>query len=76
MIVNATTFRSNLYKLLDEILETGNSLKIRKNNRILEISAKPKQKKMDRLSKHKCLNVPPESIIHTDWIEEWNNDLP
>ncbi len=76
MIVNATKFRSNLYKLLDDVIETGNALKIKKNNSILEVSLKQKPSKLDRLTRHNCLNVPPESIIHVDWIKEWKNDLP
>jgi len=76
MIVNATKFRSNLYRLLDDVIETGNSLKVKKNNNILEVSLKKKPSKIDRLTKHDCLNCSPESIIHIDWIKEWKNDLP
>ena len=57
-------------------IETGNSLKIKKNNSILEVSLKQKPSKLDRLTRHNCLNVPPESIIYVDWIKEWKNDLP
>ncbi len=76
MLITATTFRSNLYKLLDDVLETGVPIKIKKNNRILEVYAKDKPGKLDRLTKHKSLNVSPESIVHIDWSKEWNNDLP
>lgn len=53
-MISATELRGNLYKFLDEVLETGKPLEIRRNGQILKIvaeSVKPKANKLLNLKK-------------------------
>jgi len=74
--ITASTLRGNIYKLLDQVLESGQPLEIERKGKLLQIIPRDKQSKMKNLVKHKCLVGDPESIVHIDWSEEWNDDLP
>jgi hypothetical protein len=76
MPVNASTLRSNIYRLLDNVLETGKPLYIeRKGRRLVVIPDKPVSK-LGRLVKRDCIKGDPQSLVHMDWSEEWHGDLP
>lgn len=71
MTVTTTELRKNIYKLLDQVLESGQSLEIeRKGQKLLIVPEKPKSK-LDRLKKHETVVGDPEDLIHMDWSKEW-----
>ena len=76
MPISASTLRGNIYKLLDQVLDSGQALDIERKGKLLQIIPREKQAKMKNLVKHKCLVGDPESIVHLDWSQEWHNDLP
>ena len=74
MKTTATNFRANLYRYLDEVLETGEPLEIeRKGQRIMIIPDKPPSK-LHRLQKRETLLTEPEEIVHIDWSGDWDPD--
>lgn len=75
MAVNASTLRENIYRLLDQVLETGQPLEIERKGKLLRVVAVPPPSKIDRLVKHDCLRGDPEGIVHLDWSTEWRHDL-
>jgi PHD/YefM family antitoxin component YafN of YafNO toxin-antitoxin module len=75
MALSASKLRANVYRLLDEVLETGKPLEIERNGKILVISAKEKESIWDRLPRRKGAIIgDPDELIHMDWSSEWNPD--
>lgn len=71
MVVTATELRKNIYKLLDEVLETGKPLEIERNGRKLKISTEKPKSKLDNLKKRNVMVEDPEYYVHLDWSKEW-----
>lgn len=70
MQVSSTKLRENIYRLLDQVLETGQAgqaPEVRRKGRKLVISAQPMGEKLSRLRKRPTLAVDPEEIVHIDW---------
>lgn len=86
--ITITELRSNIYKIIDEVIRTGEPVSVRRNNNIVtvavpkKISSKvSKNKKINDLSKivpiPDCLVEDPEFYRSIDWnslIEPWNPD--
>ncbi len=74
MSINPTQLRTNLYNILDQIIETQKPIEIIRNGQVLEISVKNKinKSKLDTLTPHPgTISGDPESLIHNDWFSEW-----
>lgn len=78
MAITASKLRANVYRLLDEVLESGEPLEIERNGKVLVIAPKeaPKEESIwDRLPHRKGAIVgDPDELIHMDWSSEWNPD--
>jgi hypothetical protein len=75
MAITASKLRADVYRLLDEILESGQPLEIERNGKILVIAPKEEQSIWDRLPRRKGFIVgDPDELIHVDWSSEWNPD--
>lgn len=77
MSVTASQLRADVYRILDEVLDTGVPAEITRNGRTLRIVPDPPS---DRLPKNKLDNVvprpdaiigDPDDLIHIDWSSEW-----
>lgn len=75
MALTASKLRANVYRLLDEILETGKPLEIERNGKILVIAPKERESIWDRLPRREGAIIgDPDELIHIDWSSEWNPD--
>jgi hypothetical protein len=75
MSVSPSELRADLYRLLDEVLETGVPLEIERRGRRLRIVADPPPSKLDRLVPHPGTIVgDPEDLVEIDWSTRWNPD--
>jgi hypothetical protein len=75
MAISASKLRSNVYRLLDEVLETGQPLEIERNGKTLVIAPKETGSIWDRLPRREGYIVgDPDELIHIDWSSEWNPD--
>lgn len=78
MAISATKLRADIYRLLDEVLESGKSLEVERNGKILVIAPKEPidvEAFWDRLPRRKGAIVgDPDELIHMDWSSEWNPD--
>jgi hypothetical protein len=75
MPVSATHLRANVYRLLDEVLETGQPLEIERGGKVLVIAPKEEQSIWDRLPRREGAIVgDPNDLVHIDWSSEWNPD--
>jgi len=71
--ITATELRKNIYKLLDNILESGIPLKVERRDKILLITPAEPVSKLECLDEHPdCIVGNPEDLVHLDWSEEWN----
>jgi len=64
--------RENVYRILDEVLETGRAVEINRRGMILKIVPAVPRDKLASLSPHpEFLRCDPEDLVHLDWSEEW-----
>ena len=73
--LTASKLRANVYRVLDQVLETGVPVEIERHGRRLRIvpaeGKKFRPSKLARLKRRHVLLVPPEAIVHIDWSKEW-----
>ena len=78
MALTASKLRANVYRLLDQVLETGEPLEIERNGKLLIIAPKQAREEgsiWDRLPRREGFIVgDPDELIHIDWSSEWNPD--
>ena len=66
MPLTASTLRQNIYRLLDQVLESGGPLEIERRGQILRIVPPKRRSKLDSLQPRDCLKVDPEELVHLD----------
>jgi prevent-host-death family protein len=72
MTITASRLRANVYKVLDEVLETGTPVEIERRGQRLRIIPAAPTSRLDRLIRRpRYLKVDPESIVHLDWSDQW-----
>jgi hypothetical protein len=67
----ASELRSDVYRVLDSVLETGIPVEIERKGRVLRIVAEKPPSRLSRLVKRKVLNCAPDAIVHMDWSKYW-----
>jgi hypothetical protein len=72
MVVTASALRKDIYHLLDQVLETGKPLEVKRKSGTVKIVAGKNLTKLERLKKHDCIQGNPEELVHSDWSGEWN----
>ncbi len=84
MVVTASKLRENIYKILDEIVETGVPVEVTRKGVKLRIQLEiPRRSKLANLKKRKDWipgKIDPASLGtwrdedgKREWLEEWNN---
>lgn len=72
MTVTASQLRANIYRLLDEVLESGVPLTIERKGKTLVIAPGQPASRLSRLThRHDYLKCEPDDIVHMDWSGEW-----
>ena len=75
--VTPTQLRANIYNLLDEVLETGLPLEIKKGDKRLRIIPVDKVDKLKNLiSRPEVIQGDPDDLVEINWVDEVNLDLP
>jgi len=76
MRVSPSELRANIYRLLDQVLETGVPLEIDRNGRLLRIVPDEPVDRLSRLVPHPGTIVgDPEDLVSLDWSGCWTPDL-
>ena len=71
MRLSLTKVRSDLYKIVDRVLETGVPVEIERRGRKIRIVPVREKSKLDNLVKRPGTIVgDPEEIVHMDWSDE------
>ncbi len=77
MYILPSALRQNLYNYLDQVLETGKALRIKRKGGVLKIVPEEKKDIFSRLRPHPdAILCDPEELVHMDWSSEWNDELP
>jgi len=73
MRLSPSKLRANIYRILDEVLETGVPVEIERKGKVLKIvPAERSRSKLQKLpSRPKFLRCDPEELAHLDWSQEW-----
>jgi prevent-host-death family protein len=75
--VTPTELRANIYNLLDEVLETGIPLEVKKGGKKLRIvSVKKADKFQNLISRSHVIQGDPEELVEISWEDEVKLDLP
>ncbi len=71
--VTASELRSQIYKVLDQVLETGVPMEItRKGRKILIVRGEDDSSKLARLVRRESvIDGDADDLIHMDWSAEW-----
>ena len=69
--LTASRLRQDIYRILDEVLETGIPVEIERRGKVLRIVPPQECSKLDSLPQRDYLQTDPEEIVHVDWSETW-----
>jgi hypothetical protein len=75
MGISVSSFRSNIYKILDEVVKTGKPLELNRKGSSLAVISLDKKKKLDNLVKHSVMEGDPQELVELDCTEGWSSDL-
>lgn len=79
MGISASALRSDIYNVLDSVLETGKPVTIVRNGQKLKIVAvigEHEKPKTERLIERDCITGDPEDLAAMDWSDEWQPTAP
>jgi len=71
MKLTASKLRENIYRILDQVLETGQPVEIERRGQKLRIVPVKPSGRLERLPPRPYLLAQPEELIHMDWSKEW-----
>ena len=75
--ITPTELRSNIYNLLEEVLNTGIPIEINKGGKKLRIVPVEKVNKLQNLiSRPTVIKGDPDELVNMSWEKEVNLDLP
>jgi hypothetical protein len=75
--ITASKLRDNVYRVLDEVLATGEPVEIERNGRRLFIVADAAPSRLSRLVRRVELVVgDSEELVHVDWSTAWSGAAP
>jgi len=72
MVMTPSQLRANIYRVLDQVLETGVPVEVERRGKRLKIVSTEPRSKLDNLEPHpEYLMGDPEDIVHMDWSIYW-----
>jgi hypothetical protein len=75
MTITASKLRENVYRILDEALETGRPVEVIRKGKLLRIVPETRRDKLANLKKRANVFVGDvEDTIRMDWSKHWNPD--
>jgi hypothetical protein len=75
MPIAASKLPANVYRILDEVIETGKPVEILYKGVILTVEPPKRVSKLAKLKKRPGLLAgDPDDIFHIDWLKEWREE--
>ena len=73
MSITPSQLRADVYRLIDQVIETGKPLEIIRNGHIVRLVPTEPVSVLSRLIPHPDYIIgDPESLVHNDWSSEWD----
>lgn len=75
MTITPTQLRANLYKILDQVIETQQPIEILRNGQVLKltIASRKSRAKLVNLQAHPgTMQGDPDSFVEMDWSSSWD----
>lgn len=70
--MSPSRLRSDLYRVLDSVIDTGDPVEIRRRGRVLRIVVEPLPRKLDRLVARPGVIVgEPSELVDVNWAGHW-----
>jgi hypothetical protein len=69
--ISLTALRNNLFKIVDQVIQTGNPVLLERKGQKLKIILVEKKSKLDNLKSHNCITGDPDDLAHVK-VGEWN----
>ena len=69
--MSLTALRNNLFKIVDEVIKTGNPVELERKGHRLRLVMEAKKSKLDNLKKHDCIVGNPDELIDLK-VAEWH----
>lgn len=71
--LSASRLRADIYRILDEVLRTGQPAEVERNGRRLRIVAVDGPSRLAELAAHPdAVSGDPADLVHLDWSAEWH----
>ncbi|HMC58767.1 MAG TPA: hypothetical protein VKJ01_06215 [Candidatus Solibacter sp.] len=71
MRITASKFREDVYRILDEVIETGVPVEVVRQGIVVRIVSEKPVSKLARLKKRNIFVGDSDDIIGMDWSKEW-----
>ena len=72
MPITASKLREDVYRILDEAVETGVPVEVIRKGVVLRIVPETRPSKLANLKKRSAFTGDPDDIISMDWSSEWS----
>jgi hypothetical protein len=73
MAITASQLRQDIYRLLDQVLSTGEPLEIERKGRTLRLVPDQPASRLSRIRVHPDVVIgDPELLVSIDWSAEWD----
>ena len=74
--LNATQLRARLYRVLDEVISTGQPQRlVRKGHSLLiTLESSPRRLDLDALPRRRATDLSPEELADLSWEDAWEPD--
>ena len=68
--VSLTALRNNLFKIVDQVIQTGNPVTVERKGHKLKIVLEEKKSKLKNLKSHDCIVGDPDDLVKLK-VGEW-----
>ena len=72
MRITASKLRENIYRVLDEAIETGVPIEVVRKGAVLRIVPEKRPSQLANLKKRAGFEGDPDDIIGMDWSTDWS----
>jgi hypothetical protein len=69
--ISLTALRNNIFKIVDEVIKTGNPVELERKGHRLKIVIEAKKSKLENLKPHDCIVGNPDELIDLK-VAEWH----
>ena len=70
-MIKPSQLRGDIYNLLDQVIDSGVPLEIKRKGKVLKIILDKKVSKLNNLKKRDIMTQKPEHYVHLDWSKKW-----